>query len=218
MFLIIILLIIFYLLYIEPSKKCRDCVVNLKSNNITGGGNIKDFKLYVKNCNGFKKEVEEICKNNKWNELIKKHNKTLTLVEKDANITIDFADRNIIGNIFGKKDYYDSGVLSRYNKKTKEEIYFSVTVNDSTRYTLIDEINWNIGVLYSGMNLKQYRRYVILHELGHLLGYGHVPFSSNKFNMMYQWTRGINTEQDKLRKYTFDNIEPSEDDITKPIW
>lgn len=39
----------------------------------------------------------------------------------------------------------------------------------------IDASNWINGVSISGLTLQQYRRYVILHETGHALGYGHLP-------------------------------------------
>lgn len=50
---------------------------------------------------------------------------------------------------------------------------------------------WLYGSAESGLNLSDYRRYLIYHEIGHLLGRGHYKCSRNKNDLcpvMYQQT------------------------------
>jgi hypothetical protein len=85
----------------------------------------------------------------------------------------------------------------QYYPNTKQPIHFSITypVNNRLKYIYIDEDNWKYGVPESGLTQRKYQEYVINHELGHALGYGHVKCDKEHvYNstcpVMYQSTRG----------------------------
>ena len=86
--------------------------------------------------------------------------------------------------------------LNRYHRKRPEfypsgkEIRFSFCIN--RRQIYIDAVNWARGVPESRLPLAVYRKYVILHEVGHALGYQHeeCPADSANCPVMYQMTRG----------------------------
>ncbi len=190
----------------QTKNECPCCIV---SEGVYGGGSINEFKLYI--CDSdpkFKEEATKICEESNWHSLIAP--KTLTIVDKkeEANITMKLSNRKVIDKIFNsKEEKYPSG----------EKIHFSVTVlSPDFREIHIDEINWKNGVKESGLKLSDYRKYVISHELGHGLGYGHSKFSDEKFNMMFQWTRGV--PQGCTINYSLENPQPNKSDLVNPIY
>jgi hypothetical protein len=54
---------------------------------------------------------------------------------------------------------------------------------------------WLKGASKSKLQLKDYRQYMVSHEMGHILGYNHVscPGNGNPAPVMLQQTRGIGT-------------------------
>lgn len=59
----------------------------------------------------------------------------------------------------------------------------------------IDDLNWRHPPEFFSGNLQLYRAYLIQHEVGHCLGFDHVPASVNmtRCPVMYQQTRGTIT-------------------------
>ena len=205
---IIILIVLLLILLLTCGEKCPCCIVEP---GISGGGDITDYKLYIYEselASDFKSEATKICENSEWHNLIKP--KKLIIVDnpKLANITMQLSKRHVIDEIFNhKKEYYPDG----------EQINFSVTkLSPNFREIHIDEFNWKKGVKASGMKLKAYRNYVILHELGHGLGYDHSEFSKTKFNMMFQWTRGV--PPGCTINYSLENPQPNENDLENTIY
>jgi hypothetical protein len=127
----------------------------------------------------FKTRVLKILGQNQWSRY------TLNQVTDPslADIRIRLSPRRVLDKWHVNKEYYPSG----------KQIRFSMTINMEDIY--IDAENWTKGVRESGMTLGQYRQYVILHEMGHALGYDHLPCNrKTAYNgacpVMYQGTRG----------------------------
>jgi len=126
----------------------------------------------------FAEETERIIRNN---QIWKRKGFRLSRVgqAQEADFTIELAPRKRLNKYHREKEYYPDG----------REIRFSMTIDGRTIY--IDETNWTKGVAESRLALAEYRRYVILHEVGHALGYNHVPCKKAvKCPVMYQMTRG----------------------------
>ena len=82
----------------------------------------------------------------------------------------------------------------KYSKIIKgQRVYFSVTFIDlNPPVILFDPYNYYYGVKQSQLNVHDYRRYVINHEFGHVLGKDHLRCRTNQeCPVMYQMTRGI---------------------------
>jgi hypothetical protein len=63
--------------------------------------------------------------------------------------------------------------------------------DSSVNIIFLNVDNWVFGTVQSGMDCTLYRKYVILHEIGHLLGRGHKKCMKNKndyCSIMYQQT------------------------------
>ena len=109
----------------------------------------------------------------------------------DAKITIELSSNEDLKNKFqDKQEFYPSG----------KPINFSYTfqgINTKPKIYINDQ-NWLNGIEESGLNLQQYRQYVILHEFMHGLGFDHQPCDeTTAINgvcpIMYQSTRGCPT-------------------------
>jgi hypothetical protein len=90
-------------------------------------------------------------------------------------------------------DKYQPSTIEFYTLNPSKPIRFSYTING--RYIYIDADNWQNGVPESGLTLRDYRKYVTLHEVGHALGYDHKVCDDQtaiggKCPIMYQMTRG----------------------------
>ena len=74
-----------------------------------------------------------------------------------------------------------------------EKIYFSATfVHVYPRIILFDPYNYIYGVKRSGLSLNKYRKYLINHEFGHVLGKDHLPCRSGTIcPVLYQMTKGV---------------------------
>ena len=148
----------------------------ISSDKIRGGSKV--FNYYVKPTNldkFFQRDVINIINNNKvWK---KKGFILIPSDEETADFTVELRHREKMP--YYGDDKYDSG----------KKIYFSLTMNGNV--ILIDHINWQ-GVPESLLSVLEYKKYVITHEVGHALGYDHVPctMENNKCDVMYQMTRG----------------------------
>ena len=127
----------------------------------------------------FQDRVRRIMSQNQWS----RYNLHEATTPDAADMTIRLSRRARLDEWHRVKEYYPSG----------KEIRFSMTIN--MRRIYIDAENWLNGVPESGMTVTQYRQYVILHEVGHGLGYDHAPCDKKNSYMgtcpvMYQGTRG----------------------------
>ncbi len=135
------------------------------------------FYIYPSSTDpNFVNQVTDIIKKCKWND---KFELISTTSLNNADVSMELANRESIK--FDDDSKYPNG----------EKIYFSVTsFNNSIPHTQIDNINWRDGVSQSGLNLTEYRKYLIIHEFGHLLGYDHQECSNGICPVMHQATRG----------------------------
>jgi hypothetical protein len=165
----------------------------LYTKNSIYGGNKLSYNYYVKPSNldrNFQQVVKSIVDNNLfWKK--KGFNLNYVLNKEDADFTIELRHRDKMppyGN-----DQYDNG----------KKIYFSLTID--RKLILIDHINWQ-GVPESKLSVEEYKEYVILHEIGHAIGFDHIECSlkNNKCNVMYQMTRGPPKNYNKNQKYGVD--------------
>jgi len=116
--------------------------------------------------------VRDIIRKSEWNRYfnIRETN------SPNADIKIKLINRNT-ANTNGT--YYPDG----------SPIYYSYTYYKTGKIE-IDSGNWLNGVKWSNLNLRDYREYVINHELGHAFGYDHVNCSNGICPVMYQATKG----------------------------
>ena len=199
----------YYLKYDNMKSKCinNGCIHYLEKKEYLGGnsslkeniltylgGLVSSVKrvpyvinYYVVNNSidpNFKNQVNNIIKNNLNHRMREVSNR------KDANVTIELNNRADLNKFKSSHDKYPDGT----------PIYFSYTSFDLNPLSInssihIDDINWLNGVKFSGLNLEQYRQYVIIHECGHALGYDHMdinaPTNDGRTPIMYQATRGV---------------------------
>lgn len=113
----------------------------------------------------FKERVKNILISSKWNEF-HTYERTDDYMNSDISIKL-VSDEDMEKYHKGKEKYYPSG----------KQIRFSVTTQDHNYKPeiMINANSWMYGVKESGLNLTDYRTYVINHEFGHGLGYGHQP-------------------------------------------
>lgn len=70
----------------------------------------------------------------------------------------------------------------------------SCALGKSTIYLHLD--NWLHGSKASGLSLTNYRKYLVNHEIGHILGLGHKkPVGTGKCPVMVQQTLGIGNQK-----------------------
>lgn len=132
----------------------------------------------------FQQQVREIINKCKWNKLYRLRE---VHCEELANTVITLVDRSALDSLHTMKDKYPDG----------RPIRFSMTLTRPMQIPkiYIDSVNWLKSVPESKLSIKEYRQYVIIHELGHALGYDHVPCNKNTTvngtcPVMYQSTRG----------------------------
>jgi hypothetical protein len=77
--------------------------------------------------------------------------------------------------------------------KCKDSEMSCAEMNGRNMYLNADR--WLKGASKSKLQLKEYRQYMVSHEMGHILGYDHVscPGNGNPAPIMLQQTRGIGT-------------------------
>lgn len=134
----------------------------------------------------FALETRNILKNSKIN--ITHQIKEVTN-EADAKVIIELVPRYRMAKHHKKGVYYPN---------TTKEIWFSFTMRYDIPYIAIDGDNWKYGVSESGLNLNEYRKYVIQHEFMHALGYDHQVCNKQTAPngvcpLLYQSTRGCPT-------------------------
>lgn len=144
------------------------------------------FKYYVKSSNidpNFKQQVVDIISTCAWN---KSYKLQLANNELLANCSIELVPRATLDHLHGTDIYADG-----------RPIRFSVTVTKPGQNPIIyiDDGNWLNSVPESKLTIKEYRQYVIVHELGHALGYAHQLCNNDTATygicpVMYQSTRG----------------------------
>ncbi len=155
----------------------------------------KEVKYFIADSYIDKNFKEQASKIIKQSDVSKEY----TVKEADnsdsADIIIELKDRQWMIENYGKDkvEYYPG---------TNKPIRFSVTTQFIYKKPriYIDSMNWLYGVPESGLSLDEYRRYVILHEFMHGLGYEHVKCDEDhhvvddKGNkicaVLYQSTRG----------------------------
>lgn len=112
---------------------------------------------------------------------------------------IEFIRENQLSKADFTIEIVERDFLEKYADK-KSDVRFSYTVFKPGKIPCIyiDAINWCKGVERSKLNLNGndgYRRYVILHEVGHALGYDHSKCDKKnsidgKCSIMYPITKG----------------------------
>jgi hypothetical protein len=123
--------------------------------------------------------ASDILKKSKWRD----HHRLQQTTSPDANIHIHLTPDE---DISYPRKFYPS--------TSKPIKYSTTTFSDPIRID-INASNWQ-GVPESGLNLQQYRTYVLEHELGHALGYDHTKCdqstvgSGGRCPVMYQSTTG----------------------------
>ena len=80
------------------------------------------------------------------------------------------------------------------NKIDFDKVELSYTFYNTPTVIVIDDGNWNSA--HEKLNIKKedYESYVILHEVGHAIGKGHMPIpedASKPYPIMYQATLGL---------------------------
>ncbi len=131
----------------------------------------------------FKRECSKILASTEWRKIFEIE-EVQTLNESNVDIKL-VEDSFFDSNYKKKQEYYADG----------SPIRFSITKYGGPRKNIfINKKNWE-GVPQSGLNLKQYREYVINHEFGHALGFDHLPCNEKTVvngvcPVMYQSTRG----------------------------
>ncbi len=89
-----------------------------------------------------------------------------------------------------------TGIKTRMYEIDKhgKKIYFSYTlIDENPNIIWLDPINFFYGVKDANMSVKDYRKYVINHEFGHVLGKDHIE-CTNKHKtcpVLHQMTRGV---------------------------
>ena len=133
--------------------------------------------------NTFVEQVRNIMANTDWGKY------KVIEVDKPENaiITIRLCSRKEMDKWHDEPEYYPSG----------KEIRFSITTQNQyiKPKIFIDSGNWLNGVPESGLELKDYRNYVIRHEFMHALSYDHQPCNEETAvngvcPVLYQSTRG----------------------------
>jgi hypothetical protein len=142
----------------------------------TGGGN-KPLAFYIYPTE-FKTEMLSIIAEGKvWPRVF-----APVLRPEKADFTIEIVPRDKMQQMLIRTDPVE------YYPNTKKRIHFSYTLNGNR--ILLDEDNWRYGVDESRLAIGVYRKYVLQHEIGHVLGYGHQKCLTRKCPVMYQMTRG----------------------------
>ena len=189
--LLLLLLILAYALFSMLSRR----------NDYLGGGDDNDagntcnITYYIEPSNLDPDFVSESNRIIQDSELKTKYNLTQKF-DESADIMIKLMPREEMIKLSNEKnkkpDTYPDGTpirfswtYQRYGSRNKPLIY-------------IDSENWLKGVEQSGLSLIEYRRYVILHEFMHALGFDHQKCDgSTAINgvcpVMYQSTRGCPT-------------------------
>jgi predicted Zn-dependent protease len=132
----------------------------------------------------FQRQVREIISKCKWNSMYKLRE---VHCEELADTIIYLVDRSELDSLHTSGDKYPDG----------RPIRFSMTLTKPMQVPkiYIDSVNWLKSVPESKLSIEDYRKYVITHELGHALGYDHVPCNKDTAvngtcPVMYQSTRG----------------------------
>lgn len=148
-------------------------------NAITGGSQIHTCKYFIScetnlyDSDAFKSEVTDILKH------IPNVNFTPVSNIDDAQIKIALVDRQALDK------FHDSDPKIRYSITAFGPEYKIPT-------SMIDVQNYKNGVDVSKFSVADYKKYVIIHEVLHAIGFDHVECESNtKCNVMHQHTRGI---------------------------
>ncbi len=134
--------------------------------------------------NNFVKSVIDIISTSNWNKTFDISN---TKNKGEADVIINLSERSSLDKWHDNPKYYPDGTQIRYSITTQTPV--------NRPKIFIDSINWLKGVDASKLSLEKYRRYVINHEFGHALGYGHnVCSAENVYNntcpVMHQSTIG----------------------------
>lgn len=191
------LFLIFILIILLMGILQRICIGNDKyGKNVFMGDDNKDdnkdgeknekivyrYKFRTDRHETFNNEVREILKNSVWNKKFK-------FIETTSN---NKADYDIIIDIVPRIYMEQTGTFKSEYDENGEKIFFSRTWIQTPRIVEIDEVNWDEGVPRSGLSKEEYKIYVINHEIGHAIGYDHLPCDKeNRCPVMYQMTRGV---------------------------
>ncbi len=179
--LITIFLFIFYILSSTEKKKIVD---NRKVYRYT----VLDSQLDPK----FPEYVDKILANNGWWS-------KYIILRDDTNydVKIQLVEDS------------DTPSLDHVVKDDKGEVIkFSICTHGFDGINIyINYDNWKDGVERSGLTKEQYRRYVILHEFGHALGYDHQKCKNGSCPVMYQATIGPPKDHKCLYDITPEDFE-----------
>ena len=84
----------------------------------------------------------------------------------------------------------DDHIVARFGRDFR-----GLSVCENQRHIYINLQNWRSGANAGFADVRQYRRYVVNHEVGHVLGYGHVDArhhcrNGGRASVMSQQTKG----------------------------
>lgn len=157
---------------------------------IKGGSNIKKYYIIPSNIDpNFDNKTETILNKSGWN---KKYKLIRVYDDNESDFNIMLCGDDELELYHKDKKYHKNG----------DEIRFSITVQSKIKKprVYINAKNWLEGTTQSNLTLPDYQTYVINHEVGHALGYDHLPcdektISNNTCPVMYQSTRGHDVYQ-----------------------